>query len=95
MSDPVARSQRWALFYSEEGGLRDILEGLRAAYLDRMSGIEPWETDKLSKLAVASRVTQAIDAEVRAIIDAGTVTAAHREHVKKIERLPAAKRRWI
>ena len=95
MVDPVARAQRWALFYSEEGGLKDILEALRLAYLDRMSAVEPWETDKLSKLAVASKVTRAIDDEIRSIIAAGTVEGDRRAHVKKIEAIPASKRRWI
>lgn len=95
MTDPVARSQRWQLFYNEEGGLRDILEALRQAYKDRMDDVQPWETGKLSALSVASKVTVAIDAEVRSIISAGTVEAVRRDHVRKIEQIPAAKRRWL
>ena len=95
MIDPIARAQRWALFYNEEGGLKDILEALRLAYLDRMSAVEPWETDKLSKLAVASKVTRAVDDEIRSIIASGTVAATHRDHIRKIEAIPASKRKWI
>lgn len=95
MIDPVARAQRWKLFYEEEGGLKDILETLRVAYLERLSSVEAYETDKLSKLAIASKVTRAVDAEIRQIIEAGTVEGSRREHVKKIEAIPAAKRRWI
>lgn len=95
MNDPIARAQRWALFYNEEAGLKDILEALRLAYLDRMSAVEPWETDKLSKLAVASKVTRAVDDEIRSIIASGTVAATHRDHIRKIEAIPASKRKWI
>ena len=95
MIDPVSRGHRWKLFYDEEGGLRDILEGLRVAYLERLSAVEPWETDKLTKLAIASRVTQAVDDEVRSIIEAGKVSGDRREHIRKIEAIPAAKRRWL
>lgn len=95
MSDPVARGQRWQMFYDEEGGLKDILEGLRVAYLERMSAVDPWETDKLVKLSVASKVTQAVDSEIRSIINAGKVADAHREHVRKIEKIPAAKRKFF
>ena len=95
MTDPVARAQRWKLFYDEEGGLRDILESLRVAYLERLSAVEPWETDKLTKLAIASKVTRAVDSEILAILTAGKVEADRREHVKKIERIPTAKRRWL
>ena len=95
MSDPVANARRWKTFYEEEGGLRDILSGLRVAYLERMSSVEPWETDKLMKLAVASKVTQAIDSEIRAIMDAGKVEETRREHIKKIDKIPVAKKRWL
>lgn len=95
MNDPVARGQRWKLFYEEEGGLRDILESLRVAYLERLSAVEPWETDKLVKLSVASKVTKAVDGEIQAIIDAGKVEAAHRDHIKRIEKIPSAKRKFL
>lgn len=95
MSDSVANARRWKVFYEEEGGLRDILSGLRVAYLERMSSVEPWETDKLMKLAVASKVTQAIDSEIRAIMDAGKVEETRRDHIRKIEKIPAAKRRFF
>jgi hypothetical protein len=93
--DPVSRAHRWALFYNEEGGLKDILEALRLTYLDRMSAVEPWETDKLMKLAIASKVTMAVDDEVRSIIQAGAIVGERREHTKRIEALPTAKRRWL
>jgi len=95
VNDPIARAKRWQLFYDEEGGLKDILSALEVAYLERMGTVEPWETDKLVKLSVASKVTRAIADEVRSIIAAGQVAESQRAHVKKIESLPGTKRRWI
>lgn len=95
MIDPVARAQRWALFYNEEGGLKDILEALRVAYKDRMEEVQPWEHNKLTALSVASKVTRAVDDEIRSIIASGTVEGDRRAHVRKIEAIPTSKRRWI
>lgn len=95
MIDPIARAQRWQVFWEEEGGLRDIMNGLHDAYLDRMSSVEPWETDKLVKLSIASKITKAVASEVQNIVAQGKVAEKHRDHIKKIEKLPASKRRWI
>jgi len=91
----IARARRWKAFYDEESGLKDILASLRTAYLERMGGVEPWETDKLVKLSVASKVVVAIDSEIQSIIAAGRIAEQHNEHLKRIDKLPAAKKRWL
>lgn len=93
--DPIIRAQRWKTFWEEEGGLKDILDALHAAYLERMGEVQPWETDKLVKLSVASKVTRALASEVQSILAAGKTAEHHRDHINKIESLPASKRRWI
>lgn len=91
----IARGQRWKLFYEEEGGLRDILADIGRTYIERMSLVEPWETEKLSKLAMANKIVGQLDSVVREIIASGQVAEHAKAHTKKIESLPAAKRRWI
>lgn len=91
----IARGRRWALFYNEDGGLKDILEHIGQTYIQRMSSVEPWEADKLSKLAMANKIVGQVDTVIREIIAAGQVKGHAVEHVRKIESLPAAKRRWI
>ncbi len=93
--EDILRARRWKAFYEEEGGLKFMMASLRTAYLERMASVEPWETDKLVKLSVASRVTQAIDNEVQTIIAAGKVAEQHNEHLKALDKLPAAKKRWL
>lgn len=90
----IARAQRWKLFYEEEGGLRDIIQGLQSAYIARMSDVEPWETGKLSKLAIANKVCQQIEAHVATIFADGQMAQSARDHIKRIEQIPEAKRRW-
>lgn len=91
----VLRARRWRSFYDEEGGLNDMLAAIGRTYIERMSAVEPWETEKLAKLAMANKIVQQVDACVREIIDAGKVAENHIEHVKRIEKLPASKRRFI
>lgn len=95
IDDPVLRARRWALFYHEEGGLKHILDEIGRTYIERMSAVEPWETEKLSKLAMANKIVGQLDACVRDILNAGKVENAAREHVKRLEALPHAKRRFL
>lgn len=95
MIDPVSRAQRWRSFIEEDGGLNDIFTDIERAYVDRLSDVEPWETDKLRTLAIARKVTASVRAHVQAIIDHGTSEALNREHADRIAKLPVAKRKWI
>jgi hypothetical protein len=91
----LARARRWMQFYNEEGGLKVILESLSTAYVDRMKQVEPWETNKLTALSIASKVVMAVEDEMRTIFAAGQIADSHKDHVRKVEKLSAAKRRWL
>lgn len=91
----VQRGQRWTTFYKEDGGLKDILAEIGKTYIARMSVVEPWETDKLSKLAMANKIVGELDSCIRKIMADGEVAHHAIEHQKRIEKLPAAKRRFL
>lgn len=93
--DPQHRAGRWSAFYNEEDGLRDMLAHLGMTYLERMSVVEPWETEKLAKLAMAHKITKQLDGLVQAIISDGAVAEQNKICVERIEKLPHSKRRWI
>lgn len=93
--DPIRRAQRWRAFYEEEGGLRDMIDEIGRAYLLRMASVEPWETGKLSKLAMAHKITEQLDGFVQAVFLDGAVAEQAKRHAEKIEALPERKRRWI
>ena len=95
VEDPLHRANRWKPFYAEEGGLKDILAYIGETYLKRMSQVEPWETEKLAKLAMANKITQQIDAMVQAIINDGKVQEHVQKRVKMIEAIPHKARRFI
>lgn len=82
--DAVARGQRWQTFYSEIGGLGDMLDDLRRAYFEKVSSIKPGDTDALQALAMADRIAREIDGQVRTVIETGKLRAAEAEHVERI-----------
>lgn len=74
------------------------VEGIRAEYLARLTEIaanEPWNSDKIVKLAIASRVIDAVESHLANAIMAGRVEQQNAERARQIEDLPAHKRRWI
>jgi hypothetical protein len=91
----VLRGGRWSSFYKEEGGLQDILAEIGKTYIERMSQVEPWETDKLSKLAMANKIVGELDNCIRKIMADGEIAHHNIEHIKQIEKLPYAKRRFL
>jgi hypothetical protein len=93
--DALQRGRRWSAFYEEEGGLRDMIAALGTVYIERMSTVEPWETDKLSKLAMANKITKQLDGFILEVIGTGNVAAAAKRHREQIEALPARKRRLL
>lgn len=93
--DALLRGRRWAAFYEEEGGLRDMLELLGETYLTRMKQVEPWETDKLAKLAMAAKITDQLGGFIQDVIGSGKIAEAAKRHAEKIEHLPARKRRLL
>lgn len=57
--------------------------------------VEPWETAKITKLAVAQRVIDAVEQQLRAAILDGELAAKDLSRAQKIERIPEAKRKAL
>lgn len=94
-TDPIHRGRRWQAFHDEQGGLKDMFETIRMTYLERMAQVDPWEVEKLSKLAMAHKITQQVEAMVRSIISNADVAQAARDYADKIEKIPHEKRRFF
>lgn len=73
------------------------LNDLRDEYLGALSSLavnEPWATDKLTKLAVAQRVINAVEQHMRRAIVDGEEANRKITRAEEIAGLPEAKRRW-
>lgn len=70
---------------------------LRNEYAKRIASVaadvEPSANEKMTKLGLAIRVLDLVEAQVDAVITAGTVADRERKHAAQIERIPIEKRR--
>lgn len=94
-SDAIARGTRWQAFYSEKGGLEDVIAGIRRAYFEKAGQVKPGDIQALMALSLADRICAEIDGAFRVVIVDGQVAAQAQEHADKIAALPAAMRRRL
>ena len=92
--DRLHRASRWKAFYEESAGLKDVIDGMCQAYFERHASLGVKEHDKQYALSLANKIARELQAHIVAIIETGKIEE-HRAHARKIEELPAAKRRWI
>lgn len=93
--DAIHRANRWRDFYQEDGGLRDVLDTLRNAYLDRAADLMPNDTAALLKLGMARKIVDQVDQHITSIIGAGKIEQAAQDHADRIAKLPEARRRFL
>lgn len=93
--EKVARAMRAKLAMDEF--LAPALKSLEAEYLVALTTLaasEPWETGKITKLAVAQRVIASVGQQIITVVLDGGIASQELERAKKIAALPDAKRRW-
>ncbi|MFD1104590.1 hypothetical protein [Sphingobium olei] len=92
----AAKGHRAALAWEEF--VEPAIAALRAAYTERLTEIaadEPWSSDKIVKFAVATRVIDRVEAQIKSAILNGIDARGKVERAREIEQLPAAKRKWL
>lgn len=82
--DAVSRGQRWESFYTEKGGLADMIEGLRRSYFEKVGSLRPGDMDSLAALGMADKIAREIDREVRQIIETGKLREKEAQHAEQI-----------
>jgi hypothetical protein len=63
--------------------------------LTKLAVNEPWETAKITKLAVAQRVIAAVEQHLRTAIMAGRSAKAEIDRAKQIQAIPEARRKYF
>lgn len=89
-SDAVVRGARWEAFLREEGGLADMLDQLRARYVEGAGKCAADDTAKLFAMGFALRVADDLESLVVSVVQNGKIEA---ERIKQAER-DAAARAW-
>jgi len=99
MMDPVLRGAEWARVWEGDpvlgDGLKHAFEQIKKAYFERAGLVDPWEGDKLGKLALASRIVDMVEGHVHGVINNGLVETANRNAADQIANLPERKRKWL
>ena len=80
-SDAVERGQRWEQFYREQGGLADMLEGLRREAFEAAAELDPKDTDKIYYWAMADRNIRRLQGRIEGVVMTGRVEAERRNTV--------------
>jgi hypothetical protein len=90
----LARAQRWSAFYAEPGGLAEMLAHLTEKLMAEAVQGEPWETDKLKKIALGIKIVGMLKSEVLAVTIDGKLAEHAELAAKRIAELPERKRKW-
>lgn len=93
--DPIQRGRRWAAFYGEDGGLKDMLDEIKETYLTRLASVDPGNVAQLQILATAHKVTVQLEGMVNAVVRGAEVAQAANEYTTRMQAIPAAKRRYM
>ena len=81
--DAVERGARWEMFYQEQGGLRDMLDGLRREAFEAASEIDPRETQLIAYWAMADRNIRRLQQRIEQVIITGKVKVAEAEQAER------------
>jgi len=73
----------------------DVMRDEYMAALTKIAANEPWETAKMTKLAVAQRVIDTVYQHAMAAILDGEMAAQEKNRAEQIAALPEAKRKWL
>lgn len=83
-ADAVARSERWELFYLEEGGLADMIRQVRAEAFEAAAETPPDRIETLQYWTTSDRVARRLEQKVRAVIAAGRIEASNRNQMDRL-----------
>lgn len=83
-SDAKARSERWEQFAREDGGLFDMIEGLRRETFEQASEIPPEEIEKLQYAAMSDRNLRRLKQRVQSVIAQGKIEAKREAEARTV-----------
>jgi len=78
--------------------LGPAFDAVNEVYRERLQSIaakEPWETAKISKVAVAITIAAEVRKQIEAVVADGKVALSEKRHRQQIENIPHEKRKWL
>lgn len=77
--------------------IEPFIASARADYITGLTDVaanEPWQSDKIVKLAIATRVIDKVEEQFHAVMLSGDSVARKAARAEQIAQIPARKRRW-
>ena len=90
----IATAQRWRAFYDEPGGLSEMLARMTAEHMREAVQCEPWDTDRLKKVALSLKLIGELDQTIRRVMDDGKLAAAAQTGARAAATTRDRKPRW-
>lgn len=90
-ADKVARGQRWEAFYTEDGGLADMIREIRTEAFEAAAETPPQDIETLHYWTTADRTARLLEQKVRSVIQSGKVAANNNEARERLSVGPARK----
>lgn len=86
--DAIARGQRWEAFYSEEGGIADMIRQARKEAFEAYAECRPSDVAEKEYLAGIDRCWRQIDRRVQSVIETGKLAAKQAEFKGAVVGMP-------
>lgn len=92
--DAIARGHQAQLAMEWLGPAFAIVTADYLAKLQEVAASEPWATDKIRKLAMATKIAREVEAQIKAVVATGEKAKADKKRADGIAALPDEKRKW-
>lgn len=82
--DAIARGARWEQFYTEDGGLADMLRAMRQEVFEEWSETPFGDRHKRDRMAVKDEAIRDLARRVQTVIDTGKLRASEQAQKDRI-----------
>lgn len=92
-----ARADRFRLWWQQDG-MAAAVEGIAAAYIARISGLDPTDrdfADKAKVLCIAAKVVKQVESQIIAVMADGAMAADEVARLERMKELRPGKKRWL
>lgn len=86
--DAIVRGQRWEAFYSEEGGIADMIAQARREAFEAYGECRPGDVAEKEYLAASDRCWRQLEQRVRSVIVSGQIAAKEQQNRGSVIGMP-------
>ena len=91
----LRRAERYRQIYTEDGGLRDLLERMTAELMARAADVPFNDTGKLHSIAIGIKTVAELNNAVARVIEGGRLAVIAQDSADRIASIPKARRKFF